>query len=81
VKLKVMLFYMDLFESFEKLGTRIDNPWHMFTLQYSFMPRILEDLNLFKTIGTITQYPLNRIEHRCNYFSYVEMIQHQLTLM
>jgi hypothetical protein len=50
VKLKVILFYMDLFKSFEKLGMRIDNQWHMFTLQYLFMPRIQEDLNLFKTI-------------------------------
>jgi hypothetical protein len=41
---------MDLFISFEKLGIRIDNQWHMFTLQYLFMPRIQEDLNLFKTI-------------------------------
>jgi hypothetical protein len=29
---------------------RIDNQWHMFTLQYLSMPRIQEDLNLFKTI-------------------------------
>lgn len=29
---------------------RIDNPWHIFTLQYMFMTRIQEDLNLFKNI-------------------------------
>lgn len=41
---------MDLFKSFERLGMRIDNPWHIFTLQYMFMTRIQEDLNLFKNI-------------------------------
>ena len=50
VRNKVIQFYMDLFKSFERLGMRIDNPWHIFTLQYMFMTRIQEDLNLFKNI-------------------------------
>ena len=29
---------------------RIDNEWHIFTLQYMFMTRIQDDLNLFKNI-------------------------------
>lgn len=41
---------MDLFRSFEKMGMRIDDDWHLFVLQYLFIPRIQEDLNLFKNI-------------------------------
>ena len=49
VRIKVIQFYMDLFK-FERTGMRIDNEWHIFTLQYMFMTRIPEDLNLFKNI-------------------------------
>jgi hypothetical protein len=50
VRNKVIQFYMDLFKSFERTGMLIDNEWHIFTLQYMFMTRIQEDLNLFKNI-------------------------------
>ena len=43
-------FYMDLFRSFEKVGMKIDDTWHMFVLQYLFIPRIQEDLDHFKNI-------------------------------
>ena len=50
VRNKVIQYYMDLFKSFERMGMKIDDPWHIFTLQYLFMPRIQEDLNAFKSI-------------------------------
>lgn len=50
VRNKVIQFYIDLFKSFEKVGMKIDDVWHIFTLQYLFMPRIQDDLNEFKEI-------------------------------
>ena len=32
------------------MGMKIDDTWHIFVLQYLFIPRIQEDLNQFKTI-------------------------------
>ena len=48
VRGKVIQFYMSLFASYEREGLNINNPTHIFTLQYMFMPRIQEDLNDFK---------------------------------
>jgi hypothetical protein len=39
---------MTLFKRFEKQGMDIDNIWHIYTLQYIFMPRIQADLDSFK---------------------------------
>ena len=39
---------MDLFRSFEYQGMDHENVWHIFALQYMFMPRIQLDLDTFK---------------------------------
>ena len=41
---------MDLFKSFEKVGIKIDDVWHISTVQYLLMPIIQDDSNEFKEI-------------------------------
>ena len=76
VRNKVIQFYIDLFKSFEKVGMKIDDVWHIFTLQYLFMPRIQDDLNEFKetwnnhalsTESNRTPLQLLIIEHHYHY--------------
>ena len=44
----VIQYYMDLFKSMERNGMRIEDPFHMYVLQYLFMGRIQEDLDKFQ---------------------------------
>ena len=62
VRKEVIQYYMTLFASYEREGLEIDNVWHIFTLQYMFMPRIQEQLNKFKF--TLNNHPLES-EHDC----------------
>ena len=59
---------MDLFRSFENMGMKVDDDWHMFVLQHLSIPRIQEDLDLFKKIMLCL---LNRIERPYNCCCYV----------
>ena len=49
VRSKVIQYYMTLFSTFEKEGLSVGNEWHIFTLQYMFMNRIQENLDVFKS--------------------------------
>ena len=62
VRKEVIQYYMTLFASYEREGLEIDNVWHIFTLQYMFMPRIQEQLNDFKS--NWNNHPLES-EHNC----------------
>lgn len=50
VRVVVIEFYQNLFKIFEKDGMRIDDEYHMFLLQYLFMPRIQEDLDQYRNM-------------------------------
>ena len=39
---------MHLFKEYERQGFKIDNVWHIFTLQYMFLSGIQGELNAFK---------------------------------
>ena len=48
VRVQVIEFYMELFRHFEDCGLSQRNHWHLFCLQYMFLPRIKEDLDRFR---------------------------------
>jgi hypothetical protein len=76
---KVTIFYADMFRLLEKDGLDISNTWHLFALQYLFLPRIQDELNQFQEIwnnhkitGEKNKTPLQLMALRDHLFPFVD---------